>query len=330
MIINQPNGTNITDSGIFEDLMQNHMKFITGTSCLRVFNILLHTLGSWLMVSLFRAGILRSVQTLFVIHLSIVEAMSNAVTLSYQVIDVYFHNAFEAVLYLDHMIGAAQDLMYYMSMYYLTLDRLIAIRLNIKYQSCCTVRRTKWLLAFTWLISLMICAALITIYILEGKIWYKLPYTNYINLGFSSIYVIIAVTTYITLFIHLINSSQFQTQNNSNASISIVQVFRRSNFHIPILLITTFLLMVIVPDLVYLTALQDANFTENISLVYALEILSVSSDTVDALIYIFLIEKVRRLLFKKLKLLFCCLRCTELRSNQRAVSTYSESSTTIM
>merc|ERR1712150_25920 len=81
---------------------------------------------------------------------------------------------------------------------------------------------------------------------------------------------------------------------------SAFQVFRKSNFYVAVLLITSFLMLMVIPDLVYLVVgFLKAEKSAGLTAYCYLSILL--SYLVDGFIYIFLQNKVRRKLQKKMR-----------------------------
>lgn len=126
-------------------------------------NVLLHGIGIFLLFCIYNKGKKRreqNVQNIFIMNLSICELLMNGLEMvrtslkfliEYNVVKSYFFTVVE--IYLAIFMYTGISIIFYLGMFYITLDRLVNIVLGIQYRRLCTERKAKLLLAITWLIG---------------------------------------------------------------------------------------------------------------------------------------------------------------------------------
>jgi hypothetical protein len=216
--------------------------------------------------------------------------------------------------YVKILMFAGISIVYYLDMMYLTVDKLLEIMLNIKYPQYWNKNRTKHLLIATWMFSgvLVVVVSLLhtytTWYNWEEHIFkYCFPLLNFI-------FIILAVTSYGFIFHkfrqsrhdHIMVKDRLIAKDKTktvkqNMKASIFQLIRRSKFFMIFLLIVTFLLFIVVPDLTYLFV-RVVNGKDSKTLEVACWILYAVGNLADCYIYIFMQPAVKKLLMKKLPL----------------------------
>ena len=201
------------------------------------------------------------------------------------------------------MVTITLSLLYFVIMIYVTADRLLAVLLNMKYNVLWSVNKTKYTLIVTWVVCITLGVIVSLLYELFN-LHYE-SYITYVHGVFDIGFIILALVTYGVLFSKYKNSLSMQTRNTecgqSDRRQSLFEVFRQSNFYISVLLITTFLLLVAVPDIIISVNLIAYNSTTEFSR-HACVMLFLLSHTSDACIYILLQKKVRELIIKKLRI----------------------------
>ena len=249
--------------------------------------------------------------------------------------------------YIQMFSGSTLKFVYYATMVCLTVNKLLEVVLNISYPNHCTKRRGKLLLAFTWVLGflffIMICVADTnfasfsnsrtnknnTTRVNESlsnstqrpplkthldKISYNTVFT-YFYTGFDFFFIFIAVGTYAYIFhkyresksdpvISRYSRSEFQ----GSKSPGVWKVFRNSRFYISCLLIVTFLLMVVLPKLVYFFYLKRVHRNHGMFekiLAVVVGVLYYFSFLADVFIYVFLHPPLKRLMWKKLRKISC-------------------------
>lgn len=306
----------------------------------RQINFMLHSTGCYLLICLYKNGS-SSTQQLFLINLSVIIALRNLLIIPVLILDLVPHNEESEFIQdggngyiieithkiLRNMIATTVFFLYYMSMYYLTLDRLLAVCLHFRYSTLCTIGRVKLLLLVTWFIGfgLIICLSILSSNGIISSDYTPYDYYAYLSLALG--FIILAIFTYGILFHSFRKSLELRTRSSLattvtatrlNSTSNIYAVFRQSNFYISILLITNFVVFLVAPDLLYLFdglrnkfSQPDDNLVE-----YIVVTMYVISDLIDAYIYIFIKKNVRDLLEEKLKVL------RRLFVRQKAVSTH--------
>ena len=122
----------------------------------------------------------------------------------------------------------------------------------------------------------------------------------------NCIYLLFAIITYISLFITYARSRRKFLRKNSTSSFSVVKVFMKSKFVVPVTVISTYILLAAGPG-VAKTVISTSIGMFSSGWEYFFIYYSIStriSHTIDALLYIFLQKKVRNLLYKNLAIHF--------------------------
>ena len=300
---------------------------------LMVTNLVFHLLGFHLLMCLYKIR-RHTPQQLFLINLAFIEALRNF--LSILMVDVtmfistdrkkeYSNETLnDTTIFvtlkvdLQNDIGTVQRyisiliaviyLLQYTAMLCITIDRFLASLLTIRYRIHCSVKKAQYLLIGIWMLALVIFLAMsvfCSIY----------PYNSYMVYVFAYLpldFILISVTifTYSFLFYKHVKSQKMQerdcTTNSNNTSL--ISVFRKSKFYISILLITSFIIFFVIPDIIFtFAAIIPNNITKGLIMANAIPVLL--SDLFDAWIYIFMQQAVRKLFCQKICERFCCCCC---------------------
>ena len=275
---------------------------------LNLVNVLLHMLGAYLLISMYPTC-RRSLQQIYLINLSISECLTNFL----EVCRIISHlipfkdnhlKIVNGIRYYTLIVSfTGISVVYYLVMIYLTLDRLMDIVLNIKYPVYWSEEKAKYLLITTWLFGLFSCVTVCICYQLFNFNWED-AFFKYFYPPIEFAFIILALTTYGFIFHkyrknrldapgYLDNCTPRRRKNST------IQIFRKSRFYISVLLILTFLLFMIVPDITYLFLAIIYKSKSDILLTccwisYAI------SNLADAYIYIFVQDEVRGKLWKML------------------------------
>ena len=269
---------------------------------LRVVVMVLHTTGSYLLICLYRDG-QNKPEHLFLLNLSISEIVIAVLDILSEILKLSKNDlALNIKDYVDIANGYGISLVYYLCMMFLTVDRLLEIILSIKYYLYCDEKKAKRLLKVTWGLSILSC---ITISIVHGVTKADVfdPLYMYIYPTMDFIFIIIAFVTYVFLFrkyrLSRIPPTQKSAPGSRKRRETALRVFRTSQFHVPVLLIATFLVFMIIPDLLNPFGVTGSEE----SLVYKFCIFSFGlAYLTDAVIYIFLSPAVKNLLLKNLRI----------------------------
>lgn len=220
---------------------------------------------------------------------------------------------------------------YYFDMIYITVDRLMVIYLSFRYRKYWNGKRAKYLLLVTWFIALT-TSTIVALSYHYYKFQWEPVFFKYFFPTIEFLFILLAIPIYVLIFrrytkkrktlskrrdednnsrehdlatrtesngSHLINFRFFSLGSHAaqHASQNGSADFKRSVFYIPFLLITTFLVFMVIPDLCYLfIAIIYENPSETLSTLcwisYAV------SNLIDAWIYIFLQHHVLNFLKK--------------------------------
>lgn len=281
--------------------------FAIVTNVLRLITIILHIIGIHLLVTLHRNGS-RTPERIFLINLSISEVMFNffdILTTPLTDLASFSANASSIVTdvqgYIFILSGYGVVPVYFLSMIYLTIDRLLDIILSIKYHLYCDTKKAKLTLKVTWVIS---TSTALSLAFLHGFTTVDLvsPCLKYVYPTFEIIFIVLAFITYGFLF-HKYRKSRIppvQVVGSQNRAPTVLECFQTSRFHVPVLLIASFLIFVTVADLMYTFGVA-VNYSK-MSLVNEICRMSIVIGCLsDAIIYIFISPSVKHLLLKKLR-----------------------------
>lgn len=276
---------------------------------LNIANVILHGIGSYLLTCIYRKGE-RSAQKIFIINLSVCELVMNLMECIRRTIELYkladslSHTANEFQHYLLIVIFTGVSFVFYMDMIFLTLDRLLNIILNFKYPIYCNESIAKYLLFVTWIIGAMISLSVIIAHYVIEYTWESF-FFKYFYPTLEIAFILLALGTYVVIFRYYRKSLEIQFKNKkySNNETEDSNVFRISRFFVPILLIASFIIFMLIPDLVYLFyGILGKN--ESKTLLACCWISYAISNLLDGWIYIFMQKSVKTTLKKKLRRLF--------------------------
>ena len=273
-------------------------------SVLSSINLCLHITGSYLLISLYKGG-QKSVQHILLINLSFSEIAFNMIILPFSVTGILSQLKHSKVLReAQFMIEIFQITgvyyLYYISMMYLTADRMVATILNIRYRNICTTSKVKKLLIVTWVTCMLISSAFPIMCEFVGV--FEMVKINYPKLvliltALDVIFLILAVTSYCVMFYKL-TLSRRMTSGNGNRQ-TLCSIFLNSKFYISILLISTFLVFTVIPGLMITAYRMSMGYLHDAIDFYTMVSLNVSF-IADAAIYIFMQKSVRKLLCQKI------------------------------
>ena len=225
-------------------------------------------------------------------------------------------------MYIDIVNLGGCGIVYYLSISLITVDRLLDILLNIRYPVYCTEQKTKRILCVVWVLG---CAVIITLVVLEKKSridTYHLLFT-YVYPVCNAAYLLLAVATYVFIFQKFNQTRTDPTGNEAprrrqgvtakpttTERLSLLQVYRNSRFHIPVLIITSFLMFKVTPDLIAeVVGCTNEKFRDMVLHVCLMSYCI--SGIVSAYVYLQtepLVMNLRRKKFKELRLWWQCRR----------------------
>lgn len=264
---------------------------------MKVINIALHSTGIYLLRCLLKIK-QESIQNVILLNLSACELLMNFLegirNLLMILIDKEIHVKENNIVKEYLQILMLICFVFYLVMFHLTLDRLLHVTYPFKYRIYCTRQSVKVVLTLIWVVSVCITIALVIAYHFECV--QPLPFVfTYIFPIIGFLFIGLAIITYVSIYRKVMESRKFQ---NSNKSENWRQNFQRSKFIPPVLLIMTFIVFMVVPDL---TILFVGIIGDNMS-DYLISICEISyglSNMADACIYIFMKPDVRKLFLRK-------------------------------
>ena len=281
-------------------------------SLIRLVNIVLHSGGCFLLITQYRNGV-DTPQQLFLINLSFTELLQNITTFfmtpihkMVDVSDISFHDIDVFQEYLVIVIETTIWFMYYVSMTLITVDRLLAICLNLKYPVYCSVRKAKRALLSSWVFSVTLFVVVVVLYSLDITDYY--PYIWYVYITFDFAFVILAMVCYIFIF-RQFSKTREQPSMRAQRRESLFRLFRRSRFYLSVCLITSFLCLKVTADLLlfFLNVVCQIGSADSDMITFVMWALS---DSVDAWIYIYMETSVRKLFLRRFRSLKCCMVTT--------------------
>ena len=212
-------------------------------------NVMLHSCGCSLLIFLYNHGN-KTTQQLILINLSFIEFCHNVLIIT---VAFLYYSENETLQIISRIflvfVNTTVLFLYYMAMYFLILDRLLAVFLKLKYPIYCTIIKVKFLLIVTWLLGIAMgicCSTLSYYYILPFD--YE-PYNIYVYLIISAGFIILAVAKYGILFYKYKKSVQMNTGNSVEGSRDTPQntcaLFFQSTFSNQLFTYRSFLLRVL-------------------------------------------------------------------------------------
>ena len=279
-------------------------------TALLVFNVALHSTGCYLLHSTIKKG-RGYIQQLFIMNLSVSELLKNLLKLFRYTIQLtgLFYTLPQAlnvaVFYvrLNHIWGVY--MLSYLSMLYITADRLLATTLNLKYKLYITELKAKVLVVFSWVVVLLFSFSLSILHHTTGFVIDNIHAASFYAVS-HIFYTVLAIFTYLSIFGKFTRSRRLLSEKDGHEKTEICRnkqgtfdAFRHSRFFICVLIITSYLILTVIPGLVYIKLKTRSSLMK-----YSVHICYILSDTVDACIYIFLQRTLRSLLMEKIK--FVC------------------------
>ena len=255
-----------------------------------VVNNFVHGVG---MVLLKRVRYTRcSTQIHLIFSLSLSEFVVSTLEISKIVLMLKLGGQHISVTYISMFQLSGLSLLVNMMMIYITLDRLIHFFLNIRYQLIITNHRTVILCVSTWIVCAMysiISCMLFQMEMLDFSALYIYQYP-----AVEVVFLIVACLTYCYI------AHKYCAHKRAH-----LQSRMKFKLYVPTLLVATYILLQVIPDIVYLFHVvlpkKDPSllFIVIIWSVYMFSLLS------DGLIYIFIQKNVRKELFTLLREINC-------------------------
>lgn len=276
---------------------------------LNLVNVFLHGIGSTVLIYLYPKT-RQKAQQLYLIHLSVSECIMNvleSIRIIAKLSDYPSNSPNSVVEKIRHHIliiaFTGVSFVFYFDMIYITVDRLMIVVLNHQYTRYWNKGKAKLLLLLTWCGGVVISMLVTVTYVLVDFDWEAVFFKYFYPIA-EFAFIILAFLTYgfILRKYHqsrrsvLVHPHPQQIEN----AVNFRRIFKKSLFIIPILLITTFLIFMIIPDLTFLFV-GIINESPSVMLSTACWLSYGISNFLDALIYIYFQNEVRNFIMKKLR-----------------------------
>lgn len=274
---------------------------------LRIINTLCHTGCGYLLICQYKRD-RKGVQQLLMINLCANELVMNLLGIFYTPPELFVSlkdesketsDVFRSYVLVCGATGIYYS--YYLSMIFITFDRLLGIRLHIQYRVYVPFRLVKGILITSW-----VSCITISIIFMFLRRFLPLVIQNYFHsemylelvLNFS--FLSLAAVTYIFMF-NAFRTSYVKRNNRTNpterkAKESVATAFMSSRFYITVLIILTYIIFTVIPNLIFI--FHSGKLSELTVVLFNISYRL--SDLSDAIIYVFLQKSVREIFWRKL------------------------------
>ena len=278
-------------------------------------NVALHTASILLLFGVYRKEARSKNQCLYLLNLSITELLKNLLELILKEISM---DIMSTEFLVRACLVVITRILPFLAMFLLTIDRLAASLLHVRYKSVFTNKRIKAAICGTWMTCLIIISVTVgASHVLGGWLRVMLVFSIfqiYVIPIISIVYLLFTIITYIVMFVVFIRSRR----NSTAGEQSLFYMFRHSKFYMGILLTSSFLVLTVVPNCAVSTMFFLVMHGVKIDhaggdlFVMINQLLPWISDTVDGLIYIVLFAPVRKLIAASVKASYnaCMSICT--------------------
>ena len=286
---------------------------------IKVFNVFIHSLGLYLLNCLSRRG-KGNVQMIYIMNLSATELIINMFSFSRNLVRLLpsletmrqSHKYRDVEMY-SYILDYQLKFCLYMWMLYITIDRVCGVLLNLNYSQYWSETKAKLLVGATWTVAFSFMIYMCVMFTLDRLRDEKhmhaaqlFQIANYVVMVMDFSFVVTAACAYIFIFYRYQRSrlNRFLSRKASVPSKScgggggknVWGLFRRSRFYVSVLLISTYLVFTILPDLLWTFGVVERN-----NLQFLMTIMYATSHMADGLIYIFMHERVKKMFFRKVK-----------------------------
>lgn len=282
-------------------------------------NTFMHSTGVCLLIYFYRTG-KKDSQKVYFINLSIAEVLLNFMEILTGIPEMISHSkelsiGFRYIQYYANLFNMTTVwVVLYLTMVYITADRLLTVRYGLKYKMYWRKKKANYLIITTW-VACLTTSLIISITGFFIDFHYQDIFYKYIFPTIDFGYIILTVSTYSYIFHRHQKSYKMKNKFSRRRSrrrvrkITTSEAFRDSRFCTTILLVLTFIVFIIIPDLVYLFfGMEKAHFSHNSKPAADLKsdilfdycrVSYVIASTMDFFIYIFIQPAVKEILCKK-------------------------------
>ena len=270
----------------------SEVTLVTSTALVSL-NVVLHFICSSSLLVVYAKRDRSKTKQLYLINLSLAELLRN---ICYLVLHIFFFlvssEAPEILYGAIFIFCTALDFTTISAMFLITVDRLLASLLNMRYNHVCTAFRVKILISSISCSSCLMISIWLAIQYASSGFFYIID-TRWKSVFFLEdslliLFLLFSTTTYCIIFVVFVRSRR----RSSSSQQSAFHMFTHSKFYIAILLITSFLVTTVIPRIGMLPFLtyKDKD-VESVAI-----ILVFLSDFVDGVIYILVYDPVRKIL----------------------------------
>ena len=280
---------------------------------LNVLNVVLHTVGTYALLVLYRNTQDRPQRLLLINHsfcesvrhfLDVIIVILHLVSLPQQHVLTYIR------FFLEMIAETGICVVEYLAMVYITLNKLFEILLNVKYRDYWNERKTKTLVLSTWCVGLLICVlstatSILTSYDID-VIFHQLvyPLCDFVFIAVALVTLISILQKYNKRRRKLLLQKYVHNKKRLDSATFRMFVGRgmqaKRNFAVPVVLIVIFLVLLIVPDMTYFLVGVVNKSKQSDLLVTCILILNAIASQIDACVYLFFLPDVRKLLNRRL------------------------------
>lgn len=305
-----------------------YVSLLTILLILNCTNFFLHSFGSYILLKLYPHS-RHKAQQLYLVNLGISECLINLLESIRTVIILTQTEGKPSQVgrltryYILSIAFTGLSLVFYLIMIFITIDRLMIMILTYRYRRYWNERKARYLLIATWLFGAATSSTVALLYHTSDTHWESF-FFKYIYPTIEILFILIALLTYSFIFhsyrkkrrladqhpstkrssvrprrVSVITGS-YNTHHRKNNSFikrkgkekDLQENINNSVFYIPVLLITSFLLFMIIPDMVYLfVGIINKNTSDILSICCWLSY--GTSNFLDAWIYIYFQHDVR-------------------------------------
>ena len=278
-----------------QDMSQQYIHSVILLICL--LNVLLHLTGMYLLISL-RNSTMNGNQRLLLLNLSLSEFCLAFIEIVKRCIYITI-NSNESVItqYINIIQFSSAAMVFYFIMIYMTADRFFHIYLSIRYPLYWSKTKTMRLVWVTWIVCIILSVLLSFLHKYQ-LVDYKQLFYIYLWPITELLFLAIAFGTYGYAF-KTVYRGRKNKSGLTRSKIKRKSIFRQPALYLPSLLIFTFVVLQVVPDLtiVFVTLRGKTLSEEAFNGVYITYMVSI---LLDAIIYILLSPYVKRMLIQKL------------------------------
>ena len=276
------------------------MKVLILKFALYLLCLLAHSIGLFLL-SKVPKGVVNETQRIFIFNLSLAELL---IAIFGFVKDITTLFDYKIINYVHHisciLVLSWISIVYYQVMFYLTMDRFFQVYLNLKYPIYWTEHRTKKLILFIWFFAISFYVTITYLYFMKNLTYSKLLYGYlYPALNISFLTFAIIVYGYIGCTFKKRQHQVVPVQVKDKHGLLLLKR-RRSGFFLPFLLVISFLILVVIPDLT-LFILSRQNISVEHHMKTAIDTGYQAAFVIDAILYIYMLKPVRHKLWRCLK-----------------------------